>query len=89
MNINLDFITNYTLVLLGCLGMGYVLKHWIADIDNKYIPTIMLVLGAVIACISKSTVTLEHIIYGAITGLASTGMHQMFKNLIERKEETE
>lgn len=73
-------------VLLGCLVFGYILKHWIKDVDNKYIPTILSFLGAILnACVSGST--LENIIYGATMGLASTGLHQAFTRFVENKEE--
>ena len=71
------------IVMVICLCVGYVLKHWIKDLDNKLIPTLMGILGAVLACVSGSGITLELIASGIVTGLASTGLHQVFKNLIE------
>jgi hypothetical protein len=83
----MDF-TNLTemyipIVMVICLCVGYIIKHWITDIDNKLIPTLMGILGAVLACVSGGGITLDLIASGLITGLASTGMHQVFKNLIE------
>lgn len=83
----MDF-TNLTemyipIVMVICLCVGYVLKHWITDIDNKLIPTLMGILGAVLACVSGGGITLDLIASGLITGLASTGTHQVFKTLIE------
>ena len=73
-------------VLLACLAAGYIVKKWIEDVDNKYIPTINLFLGAILNMLICGF-TLENAIYGAIGGLASTGLHQVFKQFVEGKEE--
>ena len=85
---DLSFITSYfvPVVMAGCLATGYVVKKWIKDVDNKYIPTIVFVLGAVLNCIVMKDVTVESIVGGTICGLASTGLHQAFTCLIENKE---
>ena len=72
-------------VTLGlCLVVGYILKHWIKDVDNKIIPTVVAVLGVVVSVAASSwTVTPENILNGAISGLASTGLHQLFKQWID------
>ena len=37
-------------VIVGiCLCVGYVVKKWIKDVDNKYIPTICAALGVILA----------------------------------------
>lgn len=82
----MDFLNNYMLpVVLGiCLCVGYIVKQWLADIDNKYIPTIVAVLGVFLSVwISRWSVTPETILSGLVSGLASTGMHQIFKQFIE------
>lgn len=85
---DLGFITqNYIpVVLVACLVVGYCIKHitWLDKVGNEYIPTILAVLGAVLGCVAGGGITLESIVYGALTGLASTGMHQVFKQLIEK-----
>ena len=35
------------IVMAICLLVGYIMKHWIKDVDNKIIPTVLAVLGAV------------------------------------------
>lgn len=84
----MDFLNDYMLpIVLGiCLCVGYIIKQWIHDVNNKYIPTIVSVLGVVLsAWISKWNVTPEVVLSGLISGLGSTGMHQMFKQFIENK----
>ena len=58
-----------------------------AKLANNYIPLIVTVLGAILGILTNG-LTLEAIVYGAVSGLASTGLHQVFTQLlnIDRKE---
>lgn len=71
-------------VVVACLVVGYIIKKTFDMIPNKYIPTILAVLGAVLN-IFASGLSLESIVYGAVMGLASTGMHQAFTKFIEKE----
>lgn len=85
---DLTFLSQYiVLVVLGiCLCVGYVIKTSITVIPNKYIPLIMLVLGTIInSLININHITADIILAGMISGLASTGLYEAFKNLIEKK----
>lgn len=73
-------------VVVACLVAGYIIKKWIKDVENKYIPTILAVVGAALNAV-VSGVSVESIVYGALMGLASTGMHQAFTRFIENKNE--
>ena len=86
---DLSFITEFysPIVMAGCLATGYIIKKWINDVDNKYIPTIVGVEGAILSCIATGEVNITTIIGGVICGLASTGLHQAFKNIIENPKE--
>ena len=86
---DLTFITNLYLpiVMVICLCVGYVMKHWLKDMDNKLIPTILAVLGVILACLGAETITLEVVASGMVTGLASTGLHQVFKQIIESRKD--
>ena len=70
-------------VMIACLLVGFIVKKWIDDVDDKWIPTIVFVLGGVLGCVATQSVTLETIVAGCASGLASTGMHQLFKQLID------
>lgn len=85
--IDLSFMTElYMPLIMGlCLGVGYILKHWIKDVKNKIIPTILAVLGMAVAILTTPEPNLQVIVGGMLSGLASTGMHQAFKNLIEKE----
>ena len=84
---DLTFITELyvPIIVVACLLVGYIVKKWIADVDNKYIPTIVFVLGAILGCVINHTITVEIIVAGAASGLASTGLHQAYKNLIDKE----
>lgn len=73
-------------VILACLVVGYIIKTSFAFIPNKFIPTILAVLGAILNAVVTG-VSVESIVYGAAMGLASTGMHQAFKQFIEANKE--
>lgn len=80
---------NFVLVVLvACLIVGYILKHSFSKIPNKYIPTILAVIGAVLNAIVGG-VSVETIVYGALMGLSSTGLHQAFTRFVEGKKESE
>ena len=86
---DLGFLTEYyiPLVLVACLIVGYCIKHipWLDKISNDYIPSILAILGAILACVANSTIDLNTIVYGAFSGLASTGLHQAFTRLITKE----
>lgn len=84
----MEFLNNFILpVILGiCICLGYIIKKWIKDVDNKYIPTIVAVIGVFLSIwINKWTVTPDVILTGLISGLSSTGLHQAFKQFIENR----
>ena len=47
----MEFLNEYMIpTVLGiCLVVGWVIKKWIPDLKNKYIPTIVTVLGGLLA----------------------------------------
>lgn len=81
---DLSFLQNFCIpTIVGiCLCVGYVIKSSLDFIPNKYIPLIMLILGLVLNIFMNKAVTVDIILGGMFSGLASTGAHQMFKNLI-------
>lgn len=88
----MDFtiLTEYfvLVVVVACLVIGYIIKHatifkWIPNDD---IPVILAVVGAVLNPI-VSGMSVESVVYGALMGLASTGLHQGFKMFVENKKE--
>ena len=85
----MEFLNDYlVLIVVGvCLCVGYVIKHLIPNEKiNKYIPPIMAVRGVVInVWVNDFSFTPEILLGGLASGLASTGMHQLFKQFIEKE----
>ena len=86
---DLSGLTQYlSLVVMGiCLCVGFVIKNSLDFIPNKYIPAIMLVLGTIInVLMNLSGISAEVILTGMLSGLASRGLYEMFKNFISKEE---
>lgn len=86
----MDFtqLTQYfvLVVMVACLVVGYIVKTSFDFVPNKYIPTILAVVGAVLNAIVGGA-SVESIVYGALMGLASTGLHQAFTRFVEGEKE--
>lgn len=84
---DLTFLSDYVvLVIVGiCLCVGYVIKVSFTKIDNKYIPLIMAILGCALNIWIVGGISPDVILGGLFSGLASTGLHQVFVNLIQSK----
>ena len=72
---DLSFLSNYTVAVI----VGICL-------DNKYIPTLVALLGAALNIWIMGGVSPDIILAGAFSGLASTGLHQAFKQMIEGQQ---
>lgn len=88
----MDFtqLTEYfvLVVLVACLVVGYIIKHatFLTWIKNDDIPVILAVFGCLLNLV-VSGLSVESAVYGAVMGLASTGMHQAFTKFIENNKE--
>ena len=84
----MDFtsLTDYfvVVVMVACLIIGYVVKHasFLKKIPNDDIPIILAIVGAILNPI-VSGLSVESVVYGALMGLSSTGLHQAFTRFIE------
>ena len=72
------------LVVMGCLGLGHMIKTAtiFKKIPNNDIPMIVGIVGIVLNLV-VSGFSMESAIYGLTMGLASTGMYEAYKNWIE------
>ena len=85
---DLSYLFEYVnLLTLGiCLCVGFALKTAFAGFPNKYIPLAALTMG----CIINILISLETgingmvVLGGMISGLASTGLYEMLRNLLDR-----
>ena len=87
----MEFLNDYfVLAVVGiCLCVGYVIKHCIpSEKVNQFIPLVVALLGVIVnVWLNEWGFTPEILLGGLISGLASTGMHQVFKQFIEKKTE--
>lgn len=78
----IDF-ENYLIpvIMIGCLCVGFVMKKWLPT-DDKWIPTVLLMLGALSGLILFGF-DYEGVVKGMLSGLASVGLHQVFKQQLK------
>ena len=80
------FLNDYfvAVVMVACLVVGYIIKHatFFKWLSNDNIPVVLAAFGAVLNGL-VSGFSVESIVYGAVMGLASTGLHQSFKKWID------
>lgn len=87
--VEMDFLSQYivVVVLAICLCIGYIIKHSISFIPNKFIPLIVAVVGIVLnVWINGWTFTPEILLGGLASGLASTGTFEMVRNIMNGRE---
>lgn len=80
----MDILNAYVIpeIVALCLVLGFIIKQWVKDVDNKWIPTIVAVVGIGCAVILNGF-TIGAVVGGAVSGLASTGLHQLFKQWMD------
>ena len=93
---DINFLFDYiNPIILGiCLLVGFALKTAFDKFPNKYIPLSTLCMGTIIAILInlQAGINAEVILGGMISGLASTGLYEMLRNLLNKdgkKEEGE
>ena len=82
---NLDFILDkyVPVIMVATLTIGYIIKETpsLKRVANAYIPLIVTITGALLGVII-SGLSVESFVYGAVSGLASTGLHQAFTQIL-------
>ena len=84
----MEFLNQFSIpVIVGiCLCVGYILKNVVTtDKVNKFIPLIMGVLGLGLNMWINLGVSPEIILGGLVSGLASTGLYEAFRQFIKNK----
>ena len=68
-----------------CLLLGYALKTAFEKFPNRYIPLAALCCGTLLAVLMHlhSGINAQVILGGMISGLASTGLYEMLRNLLK------
>ncbi len=80
----MELLNQYVvLIIVGiCYCLGYIIKHSITVIPNKYIPLIMGVVGTFLNIWMNNWKFSPQILLGGLaSGLASTGAFELFRNV--------
>lgn len=83
---DITFLQDYIApIIVGiCLCMGFIIKQWVKDVDNRFIPTINALIGLVLAMwLNGWQIEPQVILQGLFSGLASTGLFEAFRNIID------
>lgn len=74
-------------IALICFGIGYIIKHYIPQIPNKFIPLILACFGLLInLAFNQFNFTFEIIVGGIGSGLIATGSFEAVRNLLNKKQ---
>lgn len=87
----MEILSQYVVavVMATCLAIGYVIKHSLDFIPNKYIPLIMAVLGIGLNIwVNSGTINITVLLGGLASGLASTGAFELARNLTNKDNDT-
>ncbi len=84
----MEILAQYVVVLVMaiCLAVGFVIKHSLNFLPNKYIPLVMAILGTLLnVWINAWTFTPEILLGGLASGLAATGAFELVRNIGTRQ----
>jgi hypothetical protein len=84
----MEFLAQYVVALIVgiCLAFGYIIKHSLSFIPNKYIPLIMGITGVILnVWLNNWTFSPVILLGGMASGLASTGAFEMIRNITGKK----
>lgn len=87
---DIGFLTEYAIPLIVgiCLCVGYIIKNLVpSDGINRFIPLIMGIIGVLLNYWVNQQFTAEVLLGGLFSGLASTGLYELFRNLINRGDD--
>lgn len=86
----LVFVQQYAVfpIALICYFIGYIIKHFVPKMPNKYIPLILAIVGVLLnLAFNNFTFTVQILVTGAASGLVATGSFEMIRNLIDKEKE--
>ncbi|GAA4655225.1 hypothetical protein GCM10023142_23630 [Anaerocolumna aminovalerica] len=84
----MEFLNQYVVALIVgiCLALGYIIKHSLDFIPNKYIPLIMGIVGVLLnVWMNDWKFNLQILLGGLASGLASTGAFEMVRNIRDKE----
>lgn len=87
---DLTFLSEYIapIILVVCLVVGFIIKSITSNPQvHKFIPLIVGVLGIILYAWDTMAFTPQVIATGLVSGLASTGLYELFKQFIGNKDD--
>lgn len=84
----MEILQEYVVIVVMaiCFAVGFIIKHSVTVIPNKYIPLIMGVLGVLLNIwVADGAVSPEIILGGLASGLAATGAFEMVRNISDKE----
>lgn len=84
-------LSNFIIILpcAAALIIGFLVKHAIPAIPNRFIPLICAVIGLGVNIWVNMSFSPEILVTGLVSGVAATGMFEMVRNLIGKKEDAD
>lgn len=80
----MEFIDPITLGICLCIGFALKYAKIFEKFGNQYIPLSMLILGCIIGIVTHiGNINATVVLGGMISGLASTGLYEMLRNLLK------
>ena len=82
----LEFLNEYIVLIImtGCVGIGYIIKHSLDFIPNKYIPLILGIIGILLNIWNASSLSVDVVVGGLASGLAAVGVFEGIRNLKDK-----
>ncbi len=80
----MEVLNDYLVIVVMaiCFSVGYIIKHSLDFIPNKFIPLLMGILGILLnTWLNGWAFTPQVLLGGLASGLASTGAFEMVRNL--------
>lgn len=79
----MEVLSNYVVAITMaiCLAIGYLIKHSLNFIPNKYIPLILAIIGIGVNVWVNQTFTPDILLGGLASGLAATGAFEAVRNI--------
>lgn len=80
-SVGMEILQEYLVpcVMALCFCAGYIIKKWVKDVDNKWIPTICAILGVLLNIWVAKEFSPPVLLGGMASGLAATGLDQLVR----------
>lgn len=85
----MDILNQYVVVLVVgiCIAVGYIIKHSLDFVPNRYIPLILGILGVILnVWLEGWRFSPEILLGGLASGLASTGTFELVRNVMNKDQ---